>query len=109
MSYLCRQCYHPVEINPTENTAYCANCAKELTPKETLSSWSFKARISQLEAMHELMKNANDEEIYLAWITYGAPDEAEYDDFAFIAMNDELYNDCFDLCAGLMVREGNKW
>lgn len=68
-----------------------------------------EARITQLKAMHKLMCNANDESIYMTWITCGMPDEPTEDDFEFIAEDDESYTDAFDLFARLIVRKGNRW
>ena len=108
MGYLCRECANPVEINRDTNMVYCANCKKELTPKETISSWNLGTRILQLEAMHTLMQNANDEGIYMSWI-YTMPDGATEEDFKDIALDDEMYNECFDVFVRLIKKEGNRW
>ena len=108
MSYLCRDCGSKVKINEN-NTAHCGYCDKDLTPKEAIASWTFEARVAQLKAMHELMRNANDEEIYMSWIVMGVPDEPDAEDFEYIAMNDELYNDSFDTFIRLIHYEGNRW
>lgn len=109
MAYLCRTCGQPVKENHTTNTAYCANCKKELAPKETIASWTFDARVEQLKAMHTLMSNANDERIYCAWIVTGMPDGATKEDYEYIACDDELYTECFNLFARLIQYEGNRW
>lgn len=106
MPYLCRTCTNPVELK--ETTAYCANCNKDLTPKETIGSWTLEARMEQLEAMHKLMLNANDESIYMSWI-YFMPDGAEKEDFKDIALDDDLYNECFDLFVKLIRKDGNRY
>lgn len=108
MGYLCRTCTHPVETNTETNTAYCANCGKELEPTETISSWKLEARVAQLKAMHELMCNANDELIYGTWI-YVMPDEPSDEDIKYIALDDDLYNECFDLFVKLIKKDGNRW
>lgn len=108
MPYICRTCTHPVTTNPETNTAYCPKCDKELTPKETIGSWTFGARVDQLRAMHTLMQNANDEGIYMSWI-YTMPDGATEEDFMDIALNDEDYNECFDAFIKLIKKEGNRW
>ena len=105
---LCKTCTHPIEINPEANTAYCANCGKELTPKETIGSWTLDARMDQLRAMHTLMQNANDEGIYMSWI-YTMPDGATEEDFKDIALDDDMYNECFDAFVRLIKKEGNRW
>jgi DNA-directed RNA polymerase subunit RPC12/RpoP len=107
MSYLCRECANEVHINDN-NTAYCTTCNKELTVKETISSWNLEARINQLSAMHTLMCNANDEYIYGTWI-YVMPDGATEEDFKDIALDDDMYNECFDLFVKLIKKEGNRW
>ena len=108
MPRLCKTCTHPVDINPAANTAYCANCNKELTPKEVIGSWTFDIRVNQLKAMHSLMRNANDEGIYMSWI-YLMPDGVIEEDFRDIALSDESYNECFDLFVKLIQKEGNRW
>ncbi len=107
MSYLCRECANEVQINE-DNTAYCPACNKELTPKETISSWKLDARMDQLRAMHTLMCNANDEMIYMSWINL-MPDGATEDDFKYIALSDESYNECFNFFVKLIKKEGNRW
>ena len=67
-----------------------------------------KQRITQLKAMHKLMLNANDEEIYMTWI-YRVPDQPTEEDFEDIAEDDEEYNECFELFLKLIVKEGNRW
>lgn len=65
-----------------------------------------KARMSQLKAMHEVMINANDENIYMSWITCGVPDCPSDDDYEFIAEDDENYNEAVDLFIKLIQRKG---
>lgn len=109
MPYLCRDCGNKVKINLMTNTAHCYYCNKELTKKETISSWNLKARVNQLKAMHELMCNSNDEEIYYSWIVTGVPDEPSEEDFEYIAMDDDSYNECWDLFVKLVKYNGNRW
>ena len=108
MPYLCRNCTNEVTTHPEENTAYCAKCQKELTPKETISSWKLDARMDQLRSMHILMQNANDENIYMSWI-YTMPDGATEEDFKDIALDDEMYNECFDAFIKLIKHPDNRW
>lgn len=68
-----------------------------------------RTRVEQLKAMHSLMQNANDEEIYMSWITLGVPDEPIEEEFESIAEDDEYYNDCFDLFTGLIADRGCRW
>ena len=109
MAYLCRECGSEVEVDSVKINAKCKTCNKTLTPQETISSWKLEARMSQLKAMHELMRNANDEEIYMTWIVTGVPDEPSEDDFNYIACDDELYNECFALFVELIKDTGNRW
>jgi hypothetical protein len=74
-----------------------------------MSKYTRDARIAQLKAMHELMINANDEGIYMTWIICGVPDEPMEEDFEYIAEDDKAYEECFDLFAKLIVRDGNRW
>ena len=107
MSYLCRECTSKIEFKGGD-VAYCPTCNKELTPKQTITSWKLEARTNQLRAMHELMCNANDENIYMSWI-YLMPDGATEEDFKDIALDDALYNECFDVFVKLIRKEGNRW
>lgn len=109
MPTLCRTCIHPVEIDKENNTFYCADCNKELTKSDVIYSWVFFTRVAQLKAMHELMRNANDEEIYMTWIVAGVPDEPREEDFEDIAADDDMYNECFDLFIKLIKDENNRW
>lgn len=62
-------------------------------------------RIEQLKLMHRLMELANDESIYLHWITLGVPDCPNEYDFQGIAEDDGMYNDCVELFARLIAEE----
>ena len=68
-----------------------------------------QVRIEQLKAMHSLMQNANNEEIYMTWITLGVPDEPYEDDFVYIAEDDDAYNECFDLFVRLIRDDDCRW
>ena len=54
------------------------------------------------------MQYANDEMIYESWI-YLMPDCPSDEDFEFIAINDKLYNECFDLFVKLIAKSGNRY
>ena len=73
-----------------------------------MSKYTKQARIAQLKAMHELMINANDEDIYMTWI-YLMPDEPSEEDFIEIVEDEATYNECFDLFVKLIAYEGNRW
>lgn len=74
-----------------------------------MSKYVREARITQLKAMHKLMCNANDEDIYMTWIMTGVPDEPMEEDFEWIAEDDQAYEECFDLFVKLIARKGNRW
>jgi len=61
-------------------------------------------RVAQLKAMHEVMKNANDENIYMSWVTYGVPDCPNEDDFEYIAEDNDSYNEICDLFVELVSK-----
>lgn len=109
MKHLCRTCGREVtKVNYETGYAYCPYCDLEVLINNTITDYKFRVRIEQLKAMHELMRNANDEEIYMAWI-YIVPDEPSDEDFEYIALDDELYNECFDEFIRLINYEGNRW
>lgn len=74
-----------------------------------VKNYTKRARIEQLMAMHELMLNANDEEIYMRWVTTGVPDCPDEGDFEYIAENDEAYHYCFDLFVRLVADRDIRW
>ena len=74
-----------------------------------MSKYIKEARIAQLKAMHELMINANDENIYMTWIVTGVPDEPNEGNFEYIAEDDKAYNECFELFLRLIAKHGNRW
>lgn len=87
----------------------CLACYKTVSKTDRIASWTLKARMSQLKAMHTIMCNTNDEDIYATWIITGVPDEPSEDDYEYIAMDDELYNECFDLFVELVKDKGIRW
>ena len=110
MKHLCRTCGREVtKVNYETGYAYCPYCEQEVALSETITDYKFKVRVEQLKAMHELMRNANDEYIYGSWIVTGVPDEPSEEDIEYIALDDELYNECFDLFVELIKDEGNRW
>lgn len=109
MSYLCRNCGNKINFRYEDKPVQCTGCLKEITRKDTIAEWTLEARVAQLKAMHELMLNVNDEEIYMTWIVTGVPDEPSDTDFEDIALDDEMYNECFDLFVDLIKYKGNRW
>jgi hypothetical protein len=104
----CRHCGHHLNVNYGEESIYCPLCDKEIAFKETIAGHTIDARMSQLKAMHDLMCEANDEYIYMAWINL-MPDCPSMEDIRDIAMNDKLYNECFDLFVKLIAKDGNRY
>jgi len=104
----CRNCGSVVETEYGKTDYVCPCCKKEVQLKDLIAGWTREARIAQLKAMHELMRNANDEMIYGSWI-YTMPDEPSEEDFESIAIDDEQYNECFDKFVKLIKYEGNRW
>ena len=88
---------------------YKCECKSELLNyNEVIPGHTKDARITQLKAMHNLMCEANDENIYMSWI-YLMPDCPSEEDFESIAIDDEQYNECFDLFVKLIAKEGNRY
>lgn len=107
----CKNCGRQVEeVDPVlGNRAFKCECTDApLNYKQVIPGFSRDARIAQLKAMHELMTEANDENIYMTWI-YFMPDCPSEEDFIDIAIDDEQYNGCFDLFVKLIAKEGNRY
>jgi hypothetical protein len=108
MARYCKECGHHIEFKYGEEFGYCPICDKKLTRKETIADHTLDARMSQLKAFHDLMCEANDEYIYMAWINL-MPDCPSNEDIKYIALNDESYNECFDLFVKLIAKNGNRY
>ena len=109
MAHFHKNCGNQItKFSRINKTAYCPCCEKEVALSDTIADYTLEARISQLKAMHKLMCNANDESIYMSWI-YLMPDEPSDGDFVDIALDDEDYNECFDLFVKLIKYNGNRW
>lgn len=108
----CRSCGSKVEETNEEvcrTRMFRCKCKDELlTYGETIAGYTRDARINQLKAMHSLMCEANDEGIYMTWI-YCMPDCPSEEDFESIAIDDEQYNECFDLFVKLIAKNGNRY
>lgn len=74
-----------------------------------MSQITIEGRVKQLKLMHQLMTNANDEEIYMTWAALGVPDCPMEEDFIDIAEDDEAYNECFNLFVILVANEDFRW
>lgn len=57
----------------------------------------------QLQLMHELMREANDEILYGCWIRYAVPDEPSDSDFDSIAQDENAFNECFKIFQKLVA------
>lgn len=73
-----------------------------------IPKYTIEARAEQLKCMHNLMMNANDEEIYMRWI-YLMPDGVEDEEFPFMAEDTDFYNECFDLFCKLIQNPDVRW
>lgn len=70
-----------------------------------MSEVRIRMRADQMQAMHEVIRNANDEGIYMTWI-YLVPDCPSREDFEDIAENDESYAEVCDLFVKLVKKPG---
>lgn len=104
----CKHCGAQVEVVYGQALYTCNECKQSLELINLMPKWTFEARVDQLKAMHSLMQNANDEGIYMSWI-YLMPDGATEDDFKYIALSDEQYNECFDLFIKLVAKSSMRW
>ena len=109
MARICKNCGNAIKFKNGDEAIFCTGCEREIIYSDTMAYWTFISRVAQLKAMHELMHYANDEEIYMTWIVTGVPDEPSEDDFEYIALDDRLYNECFDLFIKLIKDENNRW
>ena len=104
----CKECGTKVELDYEKGTAYCMICNKDIERKDTIAGYTRDARVSQLKAMHELMLNCNDENLYMSWICT-MPDEPSEMDFQEIAIDDNSYNECWDKFLKLVPKNGMRW
>ena len=104
----CRRCGNKTEEVEFLKTYKCECTDSLLSYKEVIVGHTRDARITQLKAMHTLMAEANDENIYMSWI-YTMPDCPSEDDFESIALDDKQYNECFDKFVRLIAKDGNRY
>lgn len=104
----CKKCGHVVEFQYGFTQTYCPGCETSVQRIDTIPGFTRESRIDQLKSMHNLMMEANDEGIYMTWI-YLMPDCPSEEDFIDIAMDDEQYNECFDLFVKLIAKNGNRY
>ena len=108
-NYYCIHCGSVVKFEYKQKTTICPDCQREIAHEDAMPGWTREARINQLKAMHNMMCEANDENIYMAWIAYGMPDCPQEYDFIDMALDDEAYNETFDLFVELIQKKGNRW
>ena len=106
--YYCRECGAEIKTEYGVLDYICTECKAVIEYKDFMRSWVLDARVSQLKAMHNLMCESNDESIYDKWI-YMMPDCPTNEDFIDIAMDNEEYNEVFDMFVRLIQDEGNRW
>ena len=107
----CKNCGRKIieEVEVCRMQMFRCECKEDLLYyDEVIAGFTRDARIAQLKAMHTLMCNANDENIYMTWI-YRMPDCPTEEDFVDIAIDDEQYNGCFDLFVKLIAKNGNRY
>lgn len=108
MNRYCKKCGVLLNFEYGITQTYCKGCDTAVQRVDTISDHTRDARIRQLKAMHNLMCEANDEGIYMTWI-YLMPDCPAEEDFESIAIDDEQYNECFDLFVKLIAKKGNRY
>lgn len=106
--YICKNCGGKA-TKEKKNLFYCEDCQRHWERDGVLDEHTYKARITQLKAMHTLMCEANDESIYMSWAMCGVPDCPSEDDFESIALDAEMYNEVFDLFVKLIQDKDNRW
>lgn len=104
----CKKCGSALEFEYGVTQVYCSGCDTSVQRVNTIADHTRNARITQLKAMHQLMQDANDENIYMTWI-YLMPDCPSEEDFEYIAIDDGQYNECFDLFVKLISKNGNRY
>lgn len=108
MKCYCKKCGTKLEFEYGITQVYCGGCETSVQRINTIAGDTMDARITQLKAMHNLMCEANDENIYMTWI-YLMPDCPSEEDFIDIALDYEQYNECFDLFVKLIAKKGNRY
>lgn len=54
-----------------------------------------RIKVNILKRMNEYVLNVvSDEELIMSWLVCGVPDDADEEDYLFIAEDKELWNDC---------------
>ena len=104
----CKNCGEKIYFEYGDTQRRCSACNELVGLKDTIAYYTVEARVNQLKAMHQLMIQANDENIYVSWI-YLMPDCPNEEDFIDIAIDDEQYNECFDLFVELIAEKGNRY
>jgi hypothetical protein len=105
----CTHCGEKVEFEYGEIITICPSCKNKIKKEDSISGFTKDARVNQLKAMHKLMCLANNESIYYNNWIYLMPDEPSEDDFVSIAIDDDQYNECFDLFVKLIAKDGNRY
>lgn len=105
----CKNCGGLVNFGYEESETWCYDCDNKVTYDTTIATFTVASRIEQLRFMHTLMCLANDENIYYGSWIYTVPDEPSEDDFLSIAVDDEEYNEVFDLFVKLIAKKGNRY
>ena len=108
MNRYCKKCGVLLNFEYGITQTHCPGCNTTVQYADTTAQHTINARMKQLQSMHDLMAEANDEGIYMTWI-YLMPDCPSEEDFLDIAMDENLYNECFDLFVRLIKKDGNRY
>lgn len=108
MQKYCKECGSLVAFEYGATETDCPNCGK-VSYDKTMHTFTLEIRMTQLKAMDEIMSNANDEYIQFAWFTDGIPNGPSEDDFFSVALQDEDYNEIFDLFVELIAKKGVRY
>ena len=104
----CKHCGQLITISYGQEEYTCLSCGNKGSFKDLVAQWTLDARMKQLKAMHELLCECNDERIYMNWI-YLMPDCPTKEDFFDIALDEEQYNECWELFLKLVKSDGIRW
>lgn len=70
-----------------------------------MNKYVAESRKNTVRAMDEIVRNFNDEDIIMTWLSVGVPDDADDDDYAWFAENDDEFADLVKLFFRLFRRE----
>lgn len=101
----CTNCGAEIDFNYKEETV-CPVCNKTLTATDVMPGWKVETNMNRLKAMHNLMCEANSENIYWTWAALGCPDCPSEDDFFSIALDEQECKETYELFLELIQKKG---